>query len=90
MEHFKRETKSEDFLGTTWSNSGFPNTEADSIFKYTLDKGFKASVSFPADNEKLDTLYNEKKLSTKDKYSYYLDGNHALSVIKSNCKTGRR
>ena len=90
LEHFKRETKSEDFCGTTWSNSGFPSTEADSIFKYTLDKGFKASVSFPADNEKLDTLYNEKKLSTKDKYSYYLDGNHALSVIKSNCKTGKK
>lgn len=89
-EHFKRETKSEDFYGTTWSNAGFPKSEPDTIFKYTLDKGFKASVSFPKDNQKLDTLYNEKKLSTKDKYSYYLDGNHAVSLIKSNCKTGKK
>ena len=34
--------------------------------------------------EKFNGLYNDEYLSQKDKYSYYLDGNHALTEIASN------
>ena len=34
--------------------------------------------------EKFDSVYNDEFLSQKDKYSYYLDGNHALTEIASN------
>ena len=35
------------------------------------------------------SLYNEERLKTKDKYTYYIDGNHAFTEIHTDCGTGR-
>ena len=38
----------------------------------------------------MEGLYKAEHLLTKDKYATFLDGNHALSVIRSDCGTGKR
>ena len=90
LDHFTKEKVADKFLGTTWSNSGFAPSKADSVYKYTSNTQYLSTVSFPMENKTMDTLYNEAMLKTKDKYSYYLDGNHGITEIKSTCPTGRR
>ena len=51
------------------ADPGLPET----LFKMTVDMA-----------EKFNGLYNDEYLSQKDKYSYYLDGNHGLTEIASN------
>lgn len=89
-ERFNVEEMSSDFMGTTWSNSGFAPTKADSIYRYTADNGYEYSVNFPSENKQMSSLYSDEMLKTKDKYSYYLDGNHGITEIKSSCPSGRR
>ncbi|MBQ6895427.1 MAG: DUF4358 domain-containing protein [Clostridia bacterium] len=90
IDRFAVEKVADDFFGTTWSNSGFAKTKADSLYKYNADTNYQTFVSFPTENTSMDTLYNEKMLEKKDKYSYYLDGNHGITEIKSTCPSGRR
>ena len=90
LERFTKEKVADKFWGTTWSNSGFAPSKADTVYKYTADTHYLSTVSFPMENKSMDTLYNEEMLKTKDKYSYYLDGNHGITEIKSTCPTGRR
>jgi len=90
IEKFKIEEKSDDFWGTTWSNSGFAPSKADSIYKYTFEENYECTVDFPAEDKKMKSLYNEAMLKTKDKYAYYLDGNHGIAEIKSSCPSGKR
>lgn len=89
-DRFTIEEKANDFMGTAWSNSGFAPTKADSIYKYTSNSGFEYTVNFPMENKQMASLYNDDMLKTKDKYSYYLDGNHGVTEIKSTCPDGRR
>ncbi len=90
IEEFKIEKMADSFKGTQWSNSGFAKVKEDIIYKYTLKSGFEASVDFPAEEESLETLYNKEALSQKDKYMFYLDGNHSVAEIKSQCGTGKK
>ena len=88
---FGRERLSKSFRGTSWSKSSTHFSKADTIEKFTLnDGGYSQTVEFPDEELYLDGLYSMDKLDTKDKYSVYLDGNHALTVIKSDCGTGRK
>ncbi len=88
IEDFNVETVTEDFYGTCYSKAPVI-TEPDKIEKYTLKNPFKYTVEFPGEDLVLDGLYNEEKLKERDKYAYFLDGNHPLTVIKSSCGTGR-
>ena len=90
LEDFTAETMSEDFLGAMWTNSGFAKTKKDTIFKYTHKNEPRCTVSFGDETPDKATLYSEDKLIGKDKYAFYLDGNHATAKITSSCNTGRK
>lgn len=90
IEEFAVEKVSEDFCGTAWSNSGFAPAKNDTIYKYTPQKELKVTVNFPLENKSMDSLYNDKMLSKKDKYAFYLDGNHGITEIKTNCESGKK
>ena len=90
IEDFSVEKMSEDFFGTAWSNSGFAKSEKDTIYKYNPKKELKATVSFPLENKNMKSLYNHDMLSGKDKYAFYLDGNHGLTEIKTSTETGKK
>ena len=74
---------SNEFLGTVYSKLNL-NISKDSMHTVTLPNT-PSKIQMTLDMaEKFDTLYNDEFLSQKDKYSYYLDGNHALTEIASN------
>ncbi len=87
---FTVEEMATDFCGTCYSTSGFARTENDTIYKYSLAIPPKYKVSFPLDKQEMDSLYNEKMLKGRDKYAFYLDGNHAITQIKSDAVENRR
>ena len=71
------------FLGTVYSKLNLELSK-DSMHTVTLpDTPSKIQMTVDM-AEKFDGLYNDEYLSQKDKYSYYLDGNHALTEIASN------
>ena len=74
---------SDEFLGTVYSKLNLEISK-DSMHTVTLPNT-PSKIQMTVDMaEKFDSLYNEEFLSQKDKYSYYLDGNHALTEIASN------
>lgn len=89
-DRFKVEEKAKDFLGTAWSNSGFASTREDTIYKFTFDENYSFKVSFPTEKKTMNSLYSDDMLKKKDKYAYYLDGNHGLAEIESSCPGDRK
>ncbi len=74
---------SEEFLGTVHSKLNL-NISKDSMSVFNLPNT-PSKVQVTVDMmETFDTMYVEEYLSMKDKYSYYLDGNHGLTEILSN------
>ncbi len=88
-EDFEISVMADDFRGTMWSNSGFGKTKNDIIYRYKLKNEPRFTVTFEDGKEK-DSLYSKNKLIEKDKYAYYLDGNHAKTVIKTSLDTDKK
>lgn len=84
-------TVSDNFNGTLSSKSGFnPNTN-DSIDIYLpKNSDIKTSVSYIESQKKSTSLYNLDKLSTKDKYAVFLDGNHPIIDINTSVKNDKK
>lgn len=83
LDEVKQTVVSEDFLGTVHSKLNL-NISKDTMSVFTLPNTptkFSVTVDLA---EKFDSMYVDKYLSMKDKYSYYLDGNHGLTEIMSN------
>lgn len=77
---FNIKTVSEDFKGTVYSKLNDNSVESDSIKVY--DRNIDLDVIY--DNNKSDSLYSEKYIDTKDKYSYFLDNIHSYIEITNN------
>lgn len=74
---------SEEFLGTVHSKLNL-NISKDSMSVFQLPNT-PSKVQVTVDmTEKFNSMYVDEYLSMKDKYSYYLDGNHGLTEILSN------
>ncbi|MGN0506182.1 MAG: DHHW family protein [Lachnospiraceae bacterium] len=74
---------SEEFHGTVYSKLNL-DLSKDTMYRFDLPNA-PSKVEVTLDMmDKMDSMYNEKYLSMKDKYSYYLDGNHGLTEIASN------
>lgn len=85
---FVKDTLTDDFYGTSWSKASIGSIEPDIIERYSV-AGVEATVEFPLEGKSMSGMYSADKLAKKDKYSVYLDGNHGLTVIHSNCGSGR-
>ncbi len=89
LSSFKRSKVSTDFLGTSWSKSSISFVEPDIIETFALSGDVKVNTSFPLENKSFEGMYVMDNANKKDKYTVYLDGNHALTVLESNQQTGR-
>ncbi len=87
-EDFKISDVSREFYGTTYSKALYQVTP-DIISEYKPLETARFKVRFPYDKKEADSMYFPEHLATKDKYSYFLDGNHALTVIESPNKNGK-
>ncbi len=85
---FKISDVTRKFYGTTYSRA-LRHVTADVISEYKPLETARFKVIFPYENKEADSMYFPEHLATKDKYSYFLDGNHALTIIKSPNKNGK-
>lgn len=89
-EEFEREAVAEDFLGTLQSKLNLP-MKGDTIEVFNRKgENPRCSVSYDLSGQEENSIYAKKYLNTKDKYSFFLDGNHALTEIRTDAGTGRK
>lgn len=87
---FAVEQISDSFLGTIHSKINLP-VKSDLMFTYTPKDLREVEIVYDMDeSKKKDTLYETNHLETKDKYSTYLDGNHAFVSIKTGVQNGQK
>ncbi|MBR3358965.1 MAG: hypothetical protein IKG46_14185 [Solobacterium sp.] len=77
-----------EFRGTMFSRSGAFWSRGEALERIDCEQPFNAALVFE-DGSVMYSLYNEERLKTKDKYTYYIDGNHAFTEIHTDCGTGR-
>ena len=76
LDFFKIKVLSNEFLGTTYSKSGFFFTNPEKIETPTIENG-KYKMTIVDTNTEFTTLYDVSYLNKKDKYSTFLSGNNA-------------
>ena len=89
LDEYDTEVLSDNFYGTSWSKAALTFARPDTVMKYSLRGGAQKRVEIPGADVNFDGLYAMDRLSGKDKYSVYLDGNHPLTVIHADNGTGR-
>lgn len=87
-EDFKISDVTREFMGTTYSKA-LRKTEPDVVTEYKPLETARFKVRFPYEGTEADSMYFPVHLNAKDKYSYFLDGNHALTVVESPNKNGK-
>jgi len=88
LDEFKITKVSDEFLGTTISKINIETDSPDEIYIFEPLKENNISVTYDM-VEKSNSLYAEDKLSTKDKYAYFLNGNKAFVEINTEIKNGK-
>lgn len=81
---------SDEFYGTYYSKARYTGINPDVIKQYVPKGNYEYKVDFDLGKKQTDTLYNEKFLEKKDKYSYFLDSNHSLIDIKTNVDNDKK
>lgn len=79
---YQRELVGEGFLGTLGSQSGAYYNEHDEIYQLINDE--QIDVYYPDLELHDNNVYAEDNLLVKDKYTYYLNGNHSQVKITTN------
>ncbi len=87
-DNFDIKVMSSSFFGTTWSKATV-NVKGDEIIKYEPKFDISYKVNYDMTSES-DSLYSEKNIAIKDKYTYYLDGNHGITTIRTNYRGGEK
>lgn len=88
ISQFKEEIVAKDFLGTFDSKAQVHNQEKDEIVVYKNETN--ENIEGDCDGKIYNSIFNKQYLKQKDKYSYFLNGNNAKVVIKTNIKNGKR
>ena len=85
---FKISDISREFLGENYSKT-LKKTTPDILVDYRPLETPRFKVEFPAGGEEADSMYFPSHLIERNKYAYFLDGNHPLTIIKSPNKNGK-
>ena len=81
---FRETLVSDEFFGTAWSKSGAYLTPPDKIYAFFGDDDGSYYIYDKLKGKKLDFgLYDRSKLPTKDKYSFFLGGDHGHIQISN-------
>lgn len=83
---YEFELVSNDFYGTLYSKVIDNSLDKDSIYKIVDDSNYE--VYYKTKDVTKESMYEESYLSEKDKYSYFLDNNHALITITNKSIKG--
>ena len=86
--HFMITPVTDSFRGTMFSRSGAFWSRGEALERIDCQPPVRSTLLFE-DGSRMDSLYKEERLQTKDKYTYYIDGNHAYTEIHTDCGSGR-
>lgn len=78
------------FYGSLYSKSGFRHLQPDRIDLYLPKEERKKKVDYVDEGRTTDSLYQMDNLSKKDKYTVFLNGNHALVRITTDHPDGKK
>lgn len=73
---------SNDFRGTIYSKILDNSISGEDMYVFNTSNDY--TVTYVYSNRTTNTMYEDKYLSIKDKYSYFLDNNHPLITITNN------
>lgn len=90
INEFDTKIVTEKFFGTLYSKANNYHIKPDYIEVFTPINNTNVKVDYVSENKSSNSLYEEEHLGTKDKYSYFLDGNHPIVTIKSDVTNGRK
>lgn len=85
---YQIERVTESFSGTSFSRAGLYRLQPDFIEVFRPNQAIPVSITVANSSTIRDSLYNDTFLTRKDKYSYFLDGNHPLLVIRTDRPDG--
>ncbi len=71
----------DNFYGTYYSKVLLSNIKGDSIYSFKDFNNFNITID---NNKNYDTLYDNSKLNSKNKYQYFLHGDPAFALINGN------
>lgn len=77
----------DDFQGTLYAKVNV-EMQPDSIYAFAKP-GETVRMRLDMTGEWWDTLYSEEKLSTRDKYAVFCDGNHGLTEVETELSNGK-
>ncbi len=83
IDAFTKHDVTNEFYGTTYSKA-LISVKGDTITEYKNERQENVKVFFPKENKESETIFFGDHLGKKDKYSYFLDGNHGITVAKYN------
>ena len=89
IQDFNKVTVTNDFLGTFDSKAQIANQVPDEIFVYKNEMNTNLNEAI-YDKETTNSIFNEKYLEGKDKYSYFLNGNNSKAIIKTKVKNNKK
>lgn len=72
-----------DFKGTMYSQGGFFNMAGEEFSILQNINPAKLTVNYVLTGGETDTLFADKYLTEKDKYAYFLDGNHPIITVEN-------
>ena len=81
LDHYERQTVSEDFSGTAYSASGFFWVEPDRMEVFRPAPDGLLVERYESSEPLRSALYHEEMLETKDKYRFFLGGNAPRVVL---------
>lgn len=82
LSDFSPQVVSNDFYGTAYSASGFSWISPDSITRY-VEAPDAVVTNYPRGEAVPGVLYDESRLSVKDKYTYFFGGNSPLITVET-------
>ena len=86
---FNKVKVTSDFLGTFDSKAQIWNQVPDEIYVYQNENNMNIKEAI-YDTQNTQSIFNEEFLLTKDKYSYFLNGNNSRAIIKTNVNNDRK
>lgn len=90
IDDFMTEIITDEFYGSFYSKANNIHIEPDSIEIFRPKFDISYEVTYLDEEKSTDSLYEFKYLDKKDKYSLFLDGNHALMTIKTKVNNDKK
>lgn len=84
---FEIETLTDEFYGTVYSKANLYTIEPDHMEAWTTPAQASCTISWEGGS--LSSLYDPAYLAQKDKYAYFLGGNHPFATVTGSTDNGR-